>query len=210
VTKERKVFFLYCFVAAILVIIGFSLRYIYQVKEYYFVVARIYVIVEYAFLSYLYALYIKHAVLKKILLYSSVPFAVFAIFDFILSKEPTLPFIPLIVEYILLLFFIICFFFEVMQETVIEPVYHRAIFWVSVAFIVNFSGNFFLFIYSKNSFNNETFQRQYTIIYSTVTILKNTLLCIGVMRREKKDNNTLSNSSLSHFDSFSSLGNLNQ
>jgi hypothetical protein len=73
-----------------------------------------------------------------------------------------------------------------MQENVIEPIYTKAIFWISVAFIINFSGNFFLFIYSKNSFNDEAFKRQFTIIYSTVTILKNILLCIGVMIRENK------------------------
>jgi Na+-transporting NADH:ubiquinone oxidoreductase subunit NqrD len=73
-----------------------------------------------------------------------------------------------------------------MQETVVEPVYQKMVFWVSVAFILNFSGNFFLFLYSKNSFNSVEFQRQYTIIYSSVTILKNILLCIAVSIKEKK------------------------
>ena len=73
-----------------------------------------------------------------------------------------------------------------MQETIVEPVYQKMVFWVSVAFILNFSGNFFLFIYSKNSFDSVEFQRQYTIIYSSVTILKNVLLCIAVSIKEKR------------------------
>ena len=74
-----------------------------------------------------------------------------------------------------------------MQETVVEPIYQKAIFWISVAFIINSSGNFFLFLYSKNSYNDETFKKQYTIIYTTVTVIKNFLLCVSILIKEKKD-----------------------
>lgn len=95
-----------------------------------------------------------------------------------------MPFIPLSVEHILLLIFIIYYFFEVMQQSVIEPIYQRAIFWISVAFIINSAGNFFLFLYSKNSYNDDVFKRQYTIIYTTVTVIKNLLLCISIFIKE--------------------------
>jgi len=72
-----------------------------------------------------------------------------------------------------------------MQETVAEPIYQKAIFWISVAFIINFSGNFFLFLYSKNSYNDQAFRNQFLIIYSSVTIIKNILLSIGVMKKER-------------------------
>lgn len=75
-----------------------------------------------------------------------------------------------------------------LQETAVEPIYQKAVFWVSVAFIINFSGNFFLFLFSRNSFNDEAFKRQYTIIYSTVTVAKNILLCISILIKEKKQN----------------------
>ena len=88
-----------------------------------------------------------------------------------------------------------------MQENVVDPIYSKAIFWISVAFIINFSGNFFVFIYSKTSYNDDSFKRQFTIIYSSVTILKNILLCIGVMIKEKKSMNTLNG--ISNFDSES-------
>ncbi|MBX2934993.1 MAG: hypothetical protein KF825_12180 [Ferruginibacter sp.] len=91
-----------------------------------------------------------------------------------------MPFIPVSVEHVLLLIFILYYFFETIQNLTTEPVYQKAIFWISVAFIINSAGNFFLFLYSKNSFNDDTFKTQYTIIYSTVTILKNILLCISI------------------------------
>lgn len=89
-----------------------------------------------------------------------------------------------------------------MQENVIEPIYNKAIFWISVAFIVNFSGNFFLFIYSKNSYADDAFKRQYTLIYSTVTILKNILLIIGVTTKEAHESKMPNLPHDSEFESF--------
>ena len=77
-----------------------------------------------------------------------------------------------------------------------------------LAFIINFSGNFFLFLYSKNSFNDEAFQRQYTIIYSTVTILKNILLCISIPIKEHHKGLT-NNTFDSLFDNFHPFQNKN-
>jgi hypothetical protein len=76
------------------------------------------------------------------------------------------------------------YFFEVIQEVVAEPIYQKPVFWVSVAFIINFSGNFFLFLYSTNSYNDESFKKQYAIIYATVTVIKNILLSISVTIRD--------------------------
>ena len=94
-----------------------------------------------------------------------------------------------------------------MQESVVDPVYQRAIFWISVAFIINFSGNFFLFLYSKNSYIDDAFKRQYTIIYTTVTVLKNVLLCISISIREKTENPSQSNFLDIDLDSFNPIKN---
>lgn len=142
---------------------------------------------EYSLLAYFFSFYIKNSHIKKVLIFSAVAYLVFCIYDFVNEKLPVMPFIPLSVGHILLLIIIVYYFFEVMQETVVDPIYQRAIFWISVAFIINSSGNFFLFLYSKNSYNDEVFKRQYTIIYTTITILKNLLLCISILIKEKKE-----------------------
>ena len=106
---------------------------------------------------------------------------------------------PVTVAHITLLCFIIYYFFEVMQETVAEPIYEKAIFWISVAFIINSSGNFFLFLYAQFSHEVDIFKTpQYTIIYTTVTVLKNLLLCISILIKEKKE--YLPSNSLFHID----------
>ena len=201
---------MYTGVITILVILVILTRYINNsLSEYYFV-TRIYNILEYTLLSYFYSLYIRQKIINRILFFSPIPFFIFCVTDYLSTKESTLAFLPLIFEYLVLLIFIIYYFFEVIQDTVLEPIYTKAIFWISVAFILNFSGNFFLFLYSRTSYTNEIFKTQFTIIYSSVTILKNILLCIGVMMREKKSANPLSNiSSLnSEFDSFNQFRNL--
>ena len=168
-------------------------RYGFNSFESYYLVTRFYNVLEYSLLSYLFYLYIKNKIVKNILLFSILPFTLFAFYDYFTASKPALPFLPLIFEYLVLLIFIIYFFFEVIQETVIEPIYHKSIFWISVAFILNFSGNFFVLLASVNSFDNEVFRDTFTIIYSSVTILKNLLLCIAVYTKENKIENDLFN-----------------
>ena len=187
VTKEKKVFFLYTLCIAILITTAFIIRYVYNNRETYYLVVRVYNVIEYSLLAYFFSLYIQNKFIKNILLYSTIAYLIFCVYSFIKAKVPEMPFIPLTVEHILLLIFIIYYFFEVMQETVVEPIYQRAIFWISVAFIINSAGNFFLFLYSQNSFNDEIFKKQYTLIYTTVTVIKNLLLCLSIVIKEKKD-----------------------
>jgi len=181
------VFFLYTILIAILVVIGFSLLYIYKSTENYHSVVRAYVIIEYLLLTYLFTLYIRNTLVKKAILFSQLGFLLFCIYDYFIAKTPGLPFVPASIGHILLLIFIVYFFFEIMQEMVVEPIYHKAAFWISVAFIINSSGNFFLFLYSKNSYNDEIFKKQYTIIYTTVTVIKNLILCISILIKEKQE-----------------------
>ena len=194
VTKNKKVFFLYAATIAILVGTVLIIRYGFKSFESYYIVTRFYNVFEYSLLAYLFYLYIQNKVVRKILLFSIIPFAVFGLYDYFTASKPALPFLPLIFEYLILLIFIIYFFFEVLQETVLEPIYHKSIFWISVAFILNFSGNFFLLLSSVNSFDNETFRETFTIIYSSVTMLKNVLLCISVIIKENRSENDLFNS----------------
>lgn len=201
-SKNKKAFFLYTLVITILVLAVVITRYIYLSYESYYLVVRIYNVLEYSLLSYLFYLYIRSNVIRKLLLFSVIPYTLFCIYDFISTKESTLSFAPIIVEYIVLLVFIIYFFFEVMQHSIIEPIYHKAIFWISVAFILNFSGNFFLFLYSLNSYDDELFKKQYTLINSAFIILKNILLCISILIKEKNDTPASSNHFEVDLDSF--------
>jgi len=137
-------------------------------------------------LALFFASHIRKKLPKKILTYLPIVFIAYCIFDFLVEKEPAIPFSTLVIEYIVLTVFIVYFFFETMQEAmVIEPIYHKSIFWICVAFILNFSGLFFLFLFSKYTVNDDLFKKQFTIIYSTVTIIKNLLLCLSIVIRDE-------------------------
>lgn len=172
----------------------------------YYLVVRVYNIIEYSTLAYLFFLYIKKKIIRIILLYSIIPYVLFCIYDFVVSKEPTLASLPLIIEYLVLLIFIIYFFFEVMQSTVIEPIYQKPIFWICVAFILNFSGNFFLLLSAITSFNDEDFRNTFTIINGSVTILKNIFLCIAVVLKDNNNDHLLKDLSIdSKLDTYLSF-----
>lgn len=203
---------MYTVVITVLIIAVIITRYIYNSFPSYFVVTRIYNVLEYSILSYLFYLYIKNKVLRHILLYSIIPFIVFSILNFLNATKPGIPFLPLIFEYLILLAFIIYFFFEVIQETVVEPIYHKPIFWISVGFIINFSGNFFVLLSSIKSFDDESFRDVFTVIYSSVTIIKNILLSISLTVKETRpDIQEINDFSIdSKLDSYLPFKNSNQ
>jgi hypothetical protein len=183
--RNQKVFFLYTFIIALFIISGSISAFILKSPKSYYLLTRIYNFIEFGILSYFFSRFIQTSFVKKVLLYSPIPFLFFCIYDLLTSDQPEIPFLPLSIEYIILLAFIIFFLFEEMKNTNIVPVYQKAIFWISVAFILNFAGNFFLFLYSKNSSNDESFQLNYAILYGTITIVKNILLCISAFINPK-------------------------
>ncbi len=178
---------MYASVITVLVLCVVSTKYILKSDEYYYLVLRIYNVLEYGLLAYLFFLYIRKKVIRAVLIFSLIPYTIFCVYDFIISKESVLAFRPLIIEYLVLLVFIIYFFFEVIQNSVTEPIYQKAIFWISVAFIINFSGNFFLLLTSLNSFNDPSFRDTFIIMNGSITILKNVLLCVAVSLKEKNN-----------------------
>lgn len=108
-------------------------------------------------------------------------------FDFFTAEDSSIAFLPLVVECTVFLITIVFLFFELIQDDeIIIPISQTTIFWIAAAFILYFAGNFVLFMYAKISIQDESFRKNYTFIYSSVTILKNILLCIGVTIKEKR------------------------
>ena len=188
-----------------LVTIGFCTLYLLNSKENYYLIVRVYNVVDYSLLVYFFSLYIRNKFVKSLIFFSIAIYFVFCLVSYFTAKVPEMPFVPFTVEHISLLILLIYYFFEVMQESVVEPIYQKAIFWISVAFIINSAGNFFLFLYSKNSYNDDAFKKQYTLIYTTITVLKNLLLCIAISMKEKPDSLPQTNFLDVDLDSFNPI-----
>jgi multisubunit Na+/H+ antiporter MnhB subunit len=131
---------------------------------------------------------LKNKNVKKAALFSVICFSILCISDYIFSQTPSIAFIPLLTECSFFIVLIIYFFFEKIKQDANEPLFNTFIFWFAVAFLINFSGNFLLFVYSETSIKDIDYKTNYTIIYSTVTILKNILLCIAVTMKESLEN----------------------
>lgn len=193
---------MYTCVIFFLTILSFLTLYGYSLRNAYYNLIRVYNLLDYCFLAYFFSLHIRNKIVKRGLLFSIIPFTILCISDFLSSDKPSLPYFPLAIEYVTLLVFVVYFFFEVIQSTVSEPIYQKGVFWISVAFIINFSGNFFLFLYSKNSYNNNAeFQKYYVIIYGTITIIKNILLSISAQVYSRNTKNHMTHPKIGEIES---------
>lgn len=177
---ELKVFFFYT--AAFAFFLCLSLYFKFQVKNptLQLIVNRFFLIVEFTFLSLFYNYGLNYRY-KNIISFSAITlFIGYSTYDFYMSKPGEFSFIPLVIECLFFVFVIVYYFYERMQYSISSPIYYSPGFWISVAFLIYFSGNFFLFLFSKSMLTNPSFRQQYIIIYGVVTIIKNIFLCVAI------------------------------
>lgn len=200
-----KVFFVYTIVAVMFLAI--TLTALKFFTEYYKFLLKIFMVLEFTLLSMVYFFIVKNNKSKQFIVLSICLFIVYWIYNFCTSKFSEFDFIPLVVECLFFTLLIVYYFYDVMQHNFTIPLYQLPSFWISVAFLINFSGNFFLFLYSKSMFNEPGFTTQYTIIYSSITILKDILLCTAIMANKnstfhKNIENIPTNLNLDSFQPF--------
>ena len=140
------------------------------------------------FLSYFVYLSIDSKVTKKVIVFVQPVFIAYCIFDYFTSKQPSIGYYPAAAECIIMLSFIIYFFYELMEKVVAIPLYVTIEFWLAVALILYFSGNFFLFVYSWSMINDKGFLAMYKIVYSSIIIIKNIFICIAIIFKANLEN----------------------
>src|SRR5439155_14524904 len=132
---------------------------------------RTFIITEVILIGIFYFENLKNNNVKKVLKLFIGLFVIYSFYDYFSSDKMKFNFLPLVIECIFFLTVIIYYFFELMQYSIANPIYTLASFWISVAFLIYFSGNFFLFLFQKTMSADPGFVVQSAIIYSTVTIL---------------------------------------
>lgn len=182
-TKALKVFFIYTILLALFVSISLLSLYVFKSQLVYLLNLRLYVIFEYCLFAILFYNLLKNLLFKKILLYSTIPFVFFSIYDFYISGPNTFSNTPIIIEFLAFIIFIIYFFYEKMQTVVLYPLYQTITFWICVALFTYFTGNFFFLIFLKSS-KEPAFLIQMKFIYSFITISKNIILCLALLGNE--------------------------
>ncbi len=191
--KDKREFFIYASITAILVLLLCVFRYWHPNKTIYFLIVRFHNVIEFSLLTYIFSLFLKNKIASKAIKIAIIPFFILFLLDYVLSNSPSIAYIPLLIECLFFIILIIYFFFEKMKLDANEPLFLTFIFWFAVAFLINYSGNFLLFVYSETSSKNAEFTTNYTIIYSIVTIVKNFLLCTAVSMKESTNNKSSNN-----------------
>lgn len=192
-TRGLKVFFVYTIILAIFAtfsIVNFNFLSYKKIGAISvvlnFTVLKTFVVLEFIIISiYLFFNY-SRPLIKRILSVFIVAFPLFALITYFTLKITEFDTLPSIIEFLILISFLVYFFYEKMQTVVSYPLYQNISFWISVGLFLYFTGNFFflVFIYSSDD-NNFILQMKY--IYSIVTITKNIILSLALFGHEPNE-----------------------
>lgn len=213
-TKALKVFFVYAITFSSFLAIALILKYVLHNLDLYLITLRLSLLAEFCFLSLFFYNVLKTSKKKVIFYISCLGFSIFSFIDYHVSAKNDFSFIPIVVECLFFLLVIIYFFYEKLKYLSSTPIYYTAAFWISCAFIIYFSGNFFLFLLSNSYYKNADFKHIYTLVYNSVTIIKNLFLCIAIgvnaqlETEETKDSFSI-DIDLGTFNPFTKTTNLN-
>jgi hypothetical protein len=158
-----------------------------------YLVMRIAIVMEFTFLSFFYYYILKNKRKKIFFVSATFFFIIYSIYNYCITNTTDFNYSPLIAECLFFLVVIPYYLYEKMQYSITTPIYQSPDFWISIGFLIYFSGNFFLFLFSKVMFSDPHFAEQYNIVYCSFTILKDFLLCIAIFvnKSHAKDNKQL-------------------
>ena len=182
-TKALKAFFIYSIILCFFSVGSLVALTVLKNRNVYIVLIRLFTTLEYLAISTVLSYLIKNELFKKIILYSFIPFILYAIFDYFISKKGEYNNYINLLSALLLIIYIIYFFYEKMKTVVMYPLYQSASFWICVGFFLYFTGNFFFLLFVKSS-GDKQFIQQMNIIYGLVTVIKNILLCLSLFANE--------------------------
>lgn len=182
-TKALKAFFIYAVILCLFSVGSLIALTVLKNRNVYIVLIRLFTSLEYLSIATVLYHLIKNELFKKIILYSFIPFILYAIFDYFLLETGQYNNYINLLSAFLLIIYIIYFFYEKMKTVVMYPLYQSASFWLCVGFFLYFTGTFFFFLFVK-SIGDKKFIQQMNIIYGFVTVAKNILLCLSLFATE--------------------------
>lgn len=159
-----------------------------------------YTFFEYSVFTFIFWVSIRSNKTKKLILILSLFFLLFQLFYVFSGKVKRLDTIPIGIETILLLLYIIYFFYSFSKHINNNYIYNHFIFWAAVGILIYLGGSFFFFILIEH-LSEEQVETFGTITYFA-EIIKNILFSFALFiysrhSFEKKENNL---SSIPHLD----------
>jgi hypothetical protein len=138
----------------------------------------LYTFFEYSVFALVFWVNIQRKSIRKLIIVISILFLTFQVY-YILSRESSrLDSIPIGVETIVLLFYIIYFFYQFSRELRTTYIYNHYAFWISVGVLIYLGGSFFFFILVDHLNNDQR------AIFGDVTfvteMIKNILFSVAI------------------------------
>lgn len=158
----------------------------------------IYTSLEYLFFTFIIWNFIINNNMKRIILVLSGLFLLFQTYYFFTSKINLLDSIPIGIETILILFYIVFCFYEQFKITTSEFAYKKYWFWVTIGILAYLSCSFFFNIMA-NSVQYKLLQPYWFVTY-VFEIIKNLLFLVAIYLISKNKNNNHKHSNIPLLD----------
>lgn len=108
-----------------------------------------YTFCEYTFFALLFYLNLKSKKSKIAIVILSISFYIFQILHFLFIKNIRMDSIPIGIESIIILAFVVLFFLEILSNPESGYIYNHYCFWIAVGLLIFLSGNFFMNILAE-------------------------------------------------------------
>lgn len=139
---------------------------------------------EFAFFSTALYFIIKNSGFKKIILITSIIFAIFLIFYNLSANVVGIDSIPIGVEGILILIFSFYYLYEQMKDTEILFIYSNYTFWIVIGMMLYLAGSFFIYIYASQLPDDQV--AHYWVFTNIFSIIKNIFFTIAIIINSKQ------------------------
>ncbi|HOZ78939.1 MAG TPA: hypothetical protein PLY34_13175 [Ferruginibacter sp.] len=179
-SKDMRVFFVYLSVLAVFSILLLILRELGYKNTYGLQLQTIYPAFETCLVSWFFYKILKSKYVGLVLSTGSILLTILFI-SYLFQTKDKLPFLPLALEEIFFLVVILFSLYEKIKFFSEMPLYRIPSFWISLGFLIYFSGTLFLYLFSISVTNKDTlFIKQYNVVVMCFLIIKDILLCIAI------------------------------
>lgn len=177
-SKELKVLWLLITCSIVTELIGYVIVYGYKANN--VQLFNVYVIIETILISGFYYLVIQNKIQSLFCISLAIIFSIYAIIQLVLNPSKTLDTIFLTTESVIVISFSIMTFHNLIKDAKFNNILSLPIFWINSAFLLFFSGNLFLHLFSQ--FLQEYAQKAFYELWgfhSILNIILYVLISIG-------------------------------
>ena len=165
-----------------------------------YILIRLFTVISYTLISWFYYQNIASPLIRKIIIYTYVPFLLYAVYDYLNSPPDTFDSIPSVTEAILVIIFSIFYLFEQIRTPRVFFIYSVDKFWIITGLLIYHTGTFFLFIFTESYIKDPGFWENYVTINNLFLLLKNLFFSIGLLIKNKQ--NEYSPNSYPNFENY--------